>query len=240
MRHFKTVCVLLLFLVVPGCEAFGPAPDSSEDGPHYDITVEVGDYGFRYALTQDGSFYTDEAEFAAVLPTYQSVMDEAGVELRLIPGPDLGEHFNHAVGATGADGIGASREALDGRIPFTPYYFSTGCDYNHVAGCVSRPASYCAVRLRDTRYSGGSGLLFDLHAAVYRDAGRACFGLYESARGLVNSCSCSPSARDFGEMTRQVTDRLYQAFLFVGLSVAAAASMARMLAPVVAAGVVVL
>jgi len=239
MRSFKNVSVLLLFFIT-GCTAYDPVPDGSEGNPHYDITVEVGDDGFLYAYTQDGAIFTDEAEFTAVLPTYQAMMDDAGVELRLIPGPNLGVHFSSEAGATSTDGVGVSREALDGRIPYTPYYFSTGCGYGHVAGCVSRPTSYCAVRLRDTRYSGGSGLLFDLHVAVYRDAGRACFGLYESARGLVNSCNCTPSARDLGEMTRQVTDRLYQVFLSVGLTVAAAASMARMLAPVVAAGALAL
>ncbi|MCK9360674.1 hypothetical protein M0Q28_00400 [Patescibacteria group bacterium] len=240
MRYFHTCFVLLLFFVC-GCAGFGPPPDSSESRPHYDITVEVGDRGFLYAVTQEGVYYTDEEEFASVLMSYQSALDAEGVELRLVPGPELATHFEEgSVSEALTDGVGVAREELDGPVPFTPYYFSTGCNYGYVSGCVSRSASYCAVRLRDTRYGGSAGLRFDLHAAAYRDAGRACLGLYESARGWINSCSCSPSARDFGEATRRITDSLYQAFLAVGLTVAAAASMARMIAPVVAAGALAL
>ncbi|MCC6563594.1 hypothetical protein IT087_01745 [Candidatus Uhrbacteria bacterium] len=241
MRYFQTSCVLLFF--VCGCEGFGPPPHHETDIPHYDITMEVGDHGFLYAITQDGVYYTDETEFTSVLMAYQTALDAEGVELRLVPGPELATHLDDASSSYGLDdGVGVSRESLDGPIWGAPWlYFSTGCGYEHVAGCVSRPTGYCAVRLRDRTISGNAGLVFDVHAAAWTDAGRACFGLYDSGRShFVNSCTCSPSARDFGERMRQISDALYGAFLSVGLTVAGAAAMARMLAPIAAAGLVAL
>jgi hypothetical protein len=242
MRCFESVGFLFVSLCfIAGCEAFGPPPSIEDERPHYDILVEVGDYGFEYAVDQGGNYFDEEEDFTRVLPDYQSVLDGAGVELRLIAGPELASHFGNGSSALpSSDGVGVSTEALDGPVPFTPFYFSTGCGFNYISGCISRTTSYCAVRLRDTRSGGSAGLLFDMHAAAWRDAGRNCFGVYESARGLANVCTCAPSARDFAEMTRTITERLYQAFLAVGLTVAAAASMARMIAPVVAAGALAL
>lgn len=240
MRCLKKIGSVLLFFIA-GCTGFGPRPSSEDRRPHYDIEVEVNDDGFVYALTQDGTVYYDESEFTSALTSYRQALDEAGVELRLVPGAELSTHFEHVSdGYALTEEIGVSREALDGPVPFTPYYFSTNCGYNYVSGCVSRNVSYCAVRLRDVRYSGSSGLLFDMHAATWRDSGRSCFGLYESARGLANVCTCAPSARDFGEVARRISDELYGAFLAVGLTAAAAASMARMLAPYMAVGVLAL
>lgn len=61
------------------------------------------------------------------------------------------------------------------------YFLRVSYEYGHVGGCVSRPGNHAGFMIHDLTLSGKNRMMFDYHVIGWRENGKVCLGVYESA-----------------------------------------------------------